>query len=100
VPTELHLRFRRPFDVLDEAVALKVEPERMERMGATLVNHVSGPNDADDRASLRVEPHRRAYGGSIYEKTSWLNSIQEVPLETIQSLVELRKWCVPDEADC
>jgi hypothetical protein len=97
VPTELHVRLRRPFDVLDEAVALKVEPERM---GATLVNHVSGPNYAYHRASLRVEPHRRAYGGSIYEKTSWLNSLQEVPLETIRSLVELRKWRVPDEANC
>jgi hypothetical protein len=72
VATDLLLRLAAPIEPAAEAEALRLPADRVRATDEGLSVRVHSLNEAFLRASLRLQPHRRTVGGSVFRCVHWV----------------------------
>jgi excisionase family DNA binding protein len=97
VPVKLHMKiFGEIGDATAEALAIKIKPNDVTVEGNLVIAKLGSLNQAHTKASMRLEPDRRSYGGRAYDALFWISPDGEtVSLGAIRDRVEDGKWRFP-----
>ncbi len=95
---DVTIRVGKVYTVAREADLMEVKEDRISLGDHFLKVRVDSLNHAYTVSSRRLEPDRRAHGGSTYDHIVHVGQGTRTPLETIRLQVENGDWKVPSSA--